>query len=1316
MTNSGSPVRLLSMILFASAVFAQTDATVSGTVTDPSGAHVVGAAVIALNIDTGVSTSVVTNQAGVYATHLPPGKYTFSAEHPGFRKAVVNAVELQVAAVLVVNMGLELGQTTETVEVQALPTEVNATSASLGEVVDQKRLLELPLIARSAYDLMLTQPGVSGGAMINGSGNYYLNGNQAASVNYTMDGITAMDNLHNSAFYLYTNVASVDRVEEFRVVTSPADAEYGRGAGQVQMVTRGGTNRFAGSAFEELRNGDLNANNWFANQAGSNAQGKPLIPRSPLKQNNYGVRFGGPLRRNRTFFNGIFEGFTERNFNLANQVVYTPSALQGNFRFYPGVVNGNILSAAPSVNASGDPIQPAAATGPLQTVNVLGRDPNRLVRDATGVMNHVFSYMPPPNNYLIGDGLNTAGFTWEYPEPETLTLYEGRIDQVFSDKERLSVTLSRQYISNYNYTTPSPFPTVPGQYNTAMTTTYTAALTSILRPNLLNDARAGIYRTRTTVGAPYSPGNPGEKGFLTPVNGYPSIVTPAGVSSPYIGANGVPPVPGDFLDPNYQYGDTITWIKGRHSFKGGVQVRFISFSGFDFGTSNNVPNVRIGAPVLNPVTNISTGSNPISGIGQNATLATNLLYDLTGSINGTTGITQTDFATGGLNPVFLPGLTSYRSIHQNEFDWFFKDDFKVTPSLTLNLGVRWELYTPPYEAQGRGLAPVGGAGAVFGISGNSFGSLFNPFAAAGSPTLIHQIGPNTPNPGIQLFNTPHKNYAPAVGLAWSLPGSGRWKWLTGGPSRMVLRMGYGIAYQRFPIGLANTESGGEPGISTTQTELSATNLSQVVLPVPISGPPLTMVPLTGPGSHTQTVYGIDQHLRTPYTQNYNITLTRELPGSIVLSAAYVGSKSSQLVQTVNINEVNVFENGILSAFNTVLAGGDSPLINQIFNTRYPAVAAAGTGSKYVLATSTTQPFFANHNPGGFANFISTTTSLSGVAGGLLANAGLPLNFIVANPQFLNAYYTGNFGNSTYNSLQLQVSKRFSHGFTVQSSYVWAHALGASEGDSAYFLAPFRTLRNEHLDKRDLAFDYQSVFKINGLYDLPFGRGKLIGRNASGWLDRIIGGWEIGAIGTAQSGAPLTFTAISPTCVASTTGQICTVQNTINNTTNALAAFTANLVGAIPSDGVQKVGSGVVYFSNVKQVTDPSVASLPSSLQPLSFMKAITNASGNALLVNPAAGQLGNLGQSAIRGPGYKNVNFNIVKHIRINERFNLQIGASANNLTNTPVFGNPNTDINSISFGRITAAGAAASSSIGAINPVASSGARIIVLQGRVNF
>jgi hypothetical protein len=519
-------------------VSAQTDATVSGTVTDPSGAHIIASRVTARNVDTGVTTVVTTNDAGAYTMpSLIPGTYQFTAEHPGFRKAVVDNVILQVAGVLTLNLPLELGQTTESVEVQATATEVTATSSSVGGVVEGKRLMDLPLVARSAYDLLITQPGVTFGAQVDGTGNYTINGNQGASVNFTFDGITAMDNLHNSTFYMYTNVVSVDRAEEFRVVTSPADAGYGRGSGQIQMVTRAGSNKFAGSAWEELRNGDLNTNNWFNNAAGHNANGTPLDPRNTLKQNNYGIRFGGPLKKNKTFFNGIYEPYIERNQFVANETVYTQSALEGIFRFYPGVVNGNVTTAAPTVDSAGNPVQPSSATGALQSVSVLNRDPNRLAPDPTGIMTHVFSYMPLPNNYRVGDGLNTAGFSWEYPQPETFELYEGRIDHVIDEKNRLYLTLSHQDFHVYNYTTPQPFPTAPGEFNGTETTNYLVALTSVLRPNLLNDARVGVFRPRTFVDNPWDPGNPGFTGFLTPVSNYPSIVTPAGTSSPYVGGN-----------------------------------------------------------------------------------------------------------------------------------------------------------------------------------------------------------------------------------------------------------------------------------------------------------------------------------------------------------------------------------------------------------------------------------------------------------------------------------------------------------------------------------------------------------------------------------------------------------------------------------------------------------------------------------------------------------------------------------------------------------------------------------------------------------
>jgi hypothetical protein len=646
------------------------------------------------------------------------------------------------------------------------------------------------------------------------------------------------------------------------------------------------------------------------------------------------------------------------------------------------------------------------------------------------------------------------------------------------------------------------------------------------------------------------------------------------------------------------------------AFKGGIVLRYISLAGFDFGASN-LPSVRIGAPATG-ATNFLMGSTAITGIGQNATTAQNLLYDLAGTIQSAL---QINISPGGTNPT-----------------------------------------------------------------------------KGGSPTVIRAIGAGTANPGVPLYNSDLNNFAPALGLAWVVPGEGRWKWQSGGKDKMTIRMGYGIAYIRLPIGAVDTASGSEPGFTETDTTFAYTSLASLKLPVPPTGVPLSLVPSLGPGSHTQSLYAYDPNLRTPYTQNYNFTITRALTSDLILNVAYVGSKTSKLARGVDTNEVNIYENSILSAFNTVLAGGSSPLLNQIF------APLAGIGCSNPRTCSLTQSFFLNNNPGGLANLISTSTALNNSACSLLAAANLPLNFVVANPQFLHTHLIGNFGGANYNSLQVELNKRFSHGFTVQGSYVWSHNLGDSESDFSGRTAggirdAYRTLRNEHLDKRPLSFDYQSVFKINGLYELPVGKGKLI--NTSSRLDRIIGGWQLGATLLAYSGRPLTFTAVN--AINTNVGTIFVATNSPTTSTS----FTANAWGALPGASAQRDGRGVVYFTGLTQITDPSVVGLTGS--PL---KAIAGPDGKPLLVNPLPGQLGSLAYGVVRGPGAKILNLNIKKNIRINERFNFQIGATALDATNTPVFNDPDMNINSPTFGRIT----------GTSTSLQAPGNRIMVLQGRLNF
>jgi len=442
------------------------------------------------------------------------------------------------------------------------------------------------------------------------------------------------------------------------------------------------------------------------------------------------------------------------------------------------------------------------------------------------------------------------------------------------------------------------------------------------------------------------------------------------------------------VTPNYQYGDNVTWIKGKqHSFKGGFEARLISYAGYDI--ANVVPRVYLGAGTT--PTNLS--NTLIPGIGQNLTIASNLLYDFSGAVSL---VSQTLNAPSG-SSAFLPGLTRYALIKQPEYSWYFKDDIKVSPSLTLNLGIRYELYQVPQEAHGNFVVPQGGGYSLFGISGHSYADEFHPGVLNGQLITPEQIGPNGPNPNVPLFKGDHNNLAPGVGMAWSLP------WL-GGKDKTVFRAGYGVSYERTPIYVTQLQTVYAPGLGQTFTNTPTvnTNLSNVSVPVTPTNAPLQQIPLNAnPFSSRQLTFStFDPNLRTPYIQNWSASLSRSLPGHSSLEIRYVGTKGTKLIRGTNVDETNVVENGIANAFNIVRAGGDSPLIDQIFG-RY--AAAGQTGSQLVLTNTATNGFFATNNVGGFASFINNALNFTGIPGGLLLNAGLPENFVTASPQYATEY-------------------------------------------------------------------------------------------------------------------------------------------------------------------------------------------------------------------------------------------------------------------------------------------------------------------------
>jgi hypothetical protein len=1226
-----------------------TNATLSGTVTDSMGAVVEGVLITVRNIKTGVALNTTSNDSGVYQfASLQPGIYEVTGEKGGFRKLIYSEANLDVGARVKLNLQLEAGAVTEAVNVSVgSEAALGRESTSVGGVITGGMIRDLPLPGRNSLDLVLTQAGLVGDNIA---------GARIGTLNITRDGIDVMDRRINSGLFS-TVFNSVDLIEEVRVVTSPADAEFGRGSAQIQLITRSGTNEFHGSVFESHRNTALNANEWDNNLRGD--------PRDILIRNQFGGRIGGPIRKNKTFFHFVYEGQRLRQKTDTTATVLTDQARSGIVRFFPGVRNGNANAAIPTVDLDGNPVKPATATGDLQAVSVFGRDPNRRGFDPTGLVQRYLAAMPRPNNFRAGDGLNTAGFTWARSSTSDFNNYSIRLDHHFNERHHLSYSHTREGGESFNGFLAQPFPDSPGGTVEDKNRFHSFSLTSSLSPTLLNDFRIGAQRPLVRFFAPWELEGGAE--FLARANG--EVFTPVpSLTSQVINTSNDPQ---GRISPVYIFSDSVTWLRNRHSLKGGAEVRFVSTNGFNSFTVLPRANIGTGGVSIQ-------GINTIPGIGLNLATAQSLLNDLSGSL---TTIQQAFNSPGGLTPQFVAGEVKRRTWKQREFSLFFKDDFRVRPSLTLNLGLRYEFYGVPYDDNGKAAGLVGGSAGIFGVSGSSEAALFKPGITGGSLTQLELVGPNSPNSGRKLYNNDWNNFAPALGFSWSLP------WL--GRDKTVLRMGYGIGYEKNSLRIVDVVSGDQPGLRTVTTFRSPSylDLGSVGLPLVPTGAPLEVVPLT---DRTQTVRAFDSNLRTAYVQNWNVTLQRNLGWRTVAEIRYVGNKGTKLVRGTNVNEVNIFETGILEAFLITQAGGNSPLLDRIFmGLNIPGLGVVNgttrTGSDAVRVTSTTASQLAAGSVGAFANFLNTTVSFTGEAGGLLRRAGLPENFIVVNPQFAAANLTGNFANSSYHSLQLDVTKRFSNGLQFQSNYTWAKALGEEEGSGQEMLDSYRNGRARSFDKRRMSFDIRHVMRNSWTYALPFGPGTKLLDSKNRILSRLVGGWQIGGILNLFSGSPLT----------------------ISSGVSSFNQFTDNsptVVGAFPqSTGqVRVTGAGVFYFTGLQQVPDPSIANLTTkgNIQSQSTLRAIADSSGRILLINPTPGTLGNLAPTYIEGPGTFRFDLNLIKRIRITESRNLEFRATAIDALNHPIWQNPNTDINSVNFGRITGA----------------DGNRIIILEARFSF
>jgi hypothetical protein len=1303
---------LLAGITLAANLWGQSgNATVSGSVADATGALLPGVTVTATSTQTGVVTSVLSNETGTYNfASLQPGTYRVTAELPGFQIQTYTDVQLGTSQQVRLNFTLQISTVAQAVEVTvAADTLLATSSSSVGGVLPDYRVRDLPVVGRDALELVSLLPGVreadsnigSNRATATFAGIYA----GAGAVNTTRDGISVNDGRYQVGVYASTRI-NPDLVGEMRVIVAPVDAETGRGVGQVQILTKSGTNEFRGTAVWNIQNSAFNANSWNGNRVGT----------LPTWYNRHQLTgsYGGPIVRNKTFFFALVDG--QRMYSRQNIAVpvLTAEARRGNFRFFPGVVNGNAdqvaggagnTTTAPVVDVFGNPVRPAAATGDLQTFSVFGRDPLRPGLDRSGFIQRMLASMPLPNDFRSSeciqlqqaascaqtgatsttDGLNLGNHRWVRrgdtlignqfgtEEDTNRNQINVKVDRHFNSNHKLSANFTAE--KDTNVASPSPWPGGWEGKAVRRPQVLTTNFVSTLTPSVVNEFRLGRRRGKSNTFAPCLRPEYRDDvlAYLPVIDGYPVIPRPQGFGEHRL-AGGCGPF--GVYSPMWTAADSVSWTKGKHTYKGGAEVRLAKSSAFS--SVGIIPELNGGAGNF-PVTNIETALIP-GLIGTSLTTARNLLLTLSGSLS----TIRQDFrlydpsATEFLDFKQLTqgcsvgqGCPPTRTFVQNEWSAFFKDDWKVTPSLSLNLGVRYEFYAVPWEESGFTGSPVGGGNALFSWTGRSFDDYWRFGPQKGGLTAIELVGPNSPNPGKQLHKDDWNNFAPAVGFSWSLP------WF--GKDMTTIRSGYGVSY----IGTGGRASaldaavGMAPGITDSQTVPSQTylDMTNARLPVPRNKPlqPLSIF------QRTQSITGYDPNLINAYVQTFNFSVTRTIRRNVVADLRYVGTKGTKLYGSVPINQPNYLTNGLIEALNITRAGGDAPLFDQMLKglNLNPGVTGFGpvgttvngilqTGSMHLRQSTTYRGNIANGNYTAVASSLNTSTQITGLGGGLIRNGGFPENFIANNPQFNNVTLNTNPGSSAYHSFQAQVTFRPTSGLSYQTTYVWSKAMTSCTNSNC---SSWTNVLNRSLDRTLQDSHRAHDFRFNGSFALPFGPGRQWLGDRSGILARLVEQWQLSWIFNATSGAPLS----------------------VASTNTYVGAGRPQIVGDFPKNQGKAAMTAAlpVYFEpgTYRTVTDPQCASVTTlqGMRTACTLGAITDAQGRSVLQHALPGTLGNLGENWIEGPGRFNFDLSASKTVKIDELKSLQFRIDARNVLNHPILGNPNLNINSPDFGRIPA-------------------------------
>ena len=1011
-------VRGAAILAFIGSVTLYSQATITarlqGTVQDSTGAVVATAVVSATNDQTHIKRETVTTADGRYIfPSLEAGQYTITVEALGFRRETITEIDLTVAATLNENVTLQVGNVSESVDVKADAVTVQTSEAQASQAFTLKDIDTLPQLGRTPTSLTTLMPGVS----ISPGGGGNVNGLRSGSENTTLDGMYVSDPTGPSLGQALTAI-NTDSVEEFRMVTDGGKAEYGYNAGaNIQLISRSGTNRFSGNVFEYLRNTLLNANNFFANSTGT--------ARPKLIQNVYGGSVGGPILKARTFFFFNFQGTREDQETSTNRTVLTPTAAQGIFRW------------------------PTPGTGVIQSVNIPLIDPRHLGIDPTVAKN--IALLPASNNTNVGDGLNTAGYLFNSPTNSLQDILTFKLDHNLSSTHKVFFRYNWQHTDAFSAPT---FPGQPGASSEAYRWSGVLGSTWAFRPNMVNEL------------------------LLIDRVGFTDFIEPARVAGPMYNATSSlwtnpldPTFPSGRGSPQKEITDDLTFIKGKHTFKTGLSMRFFDLASYSYVGS--YPNVTFNDTNGNtvPTTIGPSGSAVISS--SNRTIFENLYNNLLGRMDQ---VTQTFYSN--LVSYQTPGSPRRRNFNLTEEGYFFQDDWKIAKHLTFNLGIRYEYFGDPKERNG----------------------------FQGNYTEANMLSDSTPlsnisvKPGVGWFNTDKNNFAPRFGFAWDPTGNGR----------TAVRGHFGMFYDRVDSGAQTNIDSAMPGFSST-TPIYPNGAGNTDVRLSDGGAPIPPVPgsitLQLPLTRSQSINVFNPNIKTGYVLEYGLSVQHQFFRNTIVEVGYVGNRGIKLLMMEDLNQLQI-NNGFLQAFQQIQAyqanGTPVPTGNAL-------VQMFGTPAAVISTLGATN--FTNGLVGTAANTLDVQQNSR------YAAAGLSQFYLRNYPQFNQVLYGTNDGRSYYDSLQVSVHRQVG-AFRLGANYTWSKSMDDGSSDGTSFAQPIDDF-NIRLNRARSDFDRPHVFNGTVIYTLPIGRGKTFGNSMPQWADTLIGGWDLGSIITWESGAPFT---------------------------------------------------------------------------------------------------------------------------------------------------------------------------------------------------